>query len=77
MEQNSFIVENMERKSTDVNYEQPIESNVSLTNGHRILTPEISNLITSLTELAFENGLKLGKEPGNDIGMDKSRKSGN
>ena len=75
MEQNSVMVENMERKPTDGNNEQPAETSLSTTNGQRILTPEFSSLIASFNEIAtknFETWLKLGKEPGNDFGMDKS-----
>ena len=68
MEQNSVMVENMERKSTDGNNEQPAETSLSTTNGQCILTPEFSSLIASFNELA----MKLGRESGNNIGMDKS-----
>ena len=68
MEQNSVMVENIGRKSTDGINQQPIDTSVSTINGQRILTPEISSLITSVNELA----MKLGRESGNNIGMDKS-----
>ena len=68
MEQNSVMVENMERKPTDGNHEQPTDTSLSTTNSQRILTPEMSSLITSVNELA----MKLGRESGNNIGMDKS-----
>ena len=68
MEQNSLMVENMEGKSTDRNNEQPAQTSVSTINGQRILTPEMSSLITIANQLA----MKLGREPGNDFGMDKS-----
>ena len=74
MEQNSIMLENMERKPADGNGEKLAETSLSATNGQRIFTPEISNLITSVSELAiknFETGLKLGREPENDMGMDK------
>ena len=65
----------MTRKPVDGNNEQPAETSPSIINGQRILTPEISNLITSVSELAiknFETGLNLGRETENDIGTDKS-----
>ena len=68
MEQNSVMVENMERKSTDGINEQPTETSLSTTNSQRILTPEMSSLITSVNELA----MKLGRESGNNNGMDES-----
>ena len=75
MEQNSVMVENMGGQSTDGINQQPTEISVSTTNDQRVLIPEISNLLTSFNELAvknFETGLKLGRESGNEIGMDKS-----
>ena len=75
MEQNSVMVENMERKTTDGNKEQPAETSLSTTDDQRILTPEFSSLIASFNEIAtknFETGLKLGRKPGNDFGTDKS-----
>ena len=67
------MVENMERKPSDKINEQPEETSLSTTNSHRILTPEMSSLITSVNELA----MKLGRESGNNIGMDKSLEFGN
>ena len=75
MQQNSDIVERMERMPINGNNEQPTQTSLSTTNSQRILTPEISSLITSVNELAlknFETGLKLGRDPENDNGMDKS-----
>ena len=75
MQQNSDIVEKMERMPINGNKEQPTETSLSTTNGQRILTPEISSLITSVNELAFKNfetALKLGKDSANDKGIDKS-----
>ena len=74
------MVENMARKPTNGNNEQSAETSPSITNGQRILTPEISSLITSVNELAlknFEIGLKLGRDQENDNGMDKSLGFGN
>ena len=73
MEQNSVMVENMERKPTDGINEQPAETSLSTTNGQRMLTPEMSSLITSVSKLA----MKLERESGNNIGMDKSLEFGN
>ena len=70
----------MGRKPVDGNNEQPAANSLSTTTGQRIFTPEISNLITSVSELAiknFETGLKLGREPENDNGTDKSLGFGN
>ena len=70
----------MTRKSVDGNNEQPAETSPSISNGQRILTPEISSLITSVNQLAlknFEIGLKLGRDQENDNGMDKSLEFGN
>ena len=75
MQQNSDLVEKMERMPINERNEQPTQTNLSTTTGQRILTPEISSLITSVNEQAlknFETGLKLGREPANDNGMDKS-----
>ena len=68
------MVENMERKPTDGNNGQSAETSLLTTTGLRILTPEMSNLITSVNELAIKNFemLKMGKEAVNDIGMDQS-----
>ena len=67
------MVENMEGKSTNGNNEQSAETSLSTTNGQRTLTPEMSSLITSVNQLA----MKLGREPGNDFGKDKSLEFGN
>ena len=67
------MVENMKRKPTDGNNGQSAETSLLTTTGLRILTPEMSNLITSVNELA----MKLGRESGNNIGMDKSLEFGN
>ena len=67
------MVENMERKPTDGIHEQPAETSLSTTNSQRILTPEMSSLITSVNELV----MKLGRESRNDIVMDKSCELGN
>ena len=77
MEQNSVMVENMDGKSTNGNYDQPAETSLLTTTGQRVLTPEISSLITSVKELPIKifEMLKMGKETGNDIGMDKSPES--
>ena len=75
MEQNSVMVENMGGKSTYGNNEQPAKTSLSTINGQRILTPEFSSLIASFNEIAtknFETGIKLGRETGNDFGMDNS-----
>ena len=74
MQQNSDIIERMEEKSTDGIYKQPAETSLSTINGQRNLTPEMTSLITSVNELPckiFEM-LKIGKETGSEIGMDKS-----
>ena len=68
MEQNSVMVENMGGQSTDGINQKPIDTSVSTTNGQRILIPGMSSLITSVNELA----IKLGRESGNNIGIDKS-----
>ena len=67
------MVENMEGKQADGINEQQTETSLSKTNGQRILTPEMSSLITSVNELA----IKLRRESGNNIGMDKSLEFGN
>ena len=67
------MVENMESKSTYGNNEQPAGTSLSTTSDQRILTPEMSSLITIANQLA----MKLGREPGNDFGMDKSLEFGN
>ena len=75
MQQNSDIVEKMERMPKNGTSEQPTQTSLSTTKGQRILTPEISSLITSVNELAFKNfetALKLGRDSANDKGIDKS-----
>ena len=67
------MTENMDRKPTDGNNGQPAETSLSTANSQRILTPEMSSLITSVNKLA----MKLGRESGNKIGMDKSLEFGN
>ena len=67
------MVENMEEKSAEGSYKQPAEASLSTINDQRILTPEMSSLITSVNELA----MKLGRESGNNIGMDKLLEFGN
>ena len=68
------MVENMEEKSTNGNYHHLAETSLSTAYGQRILTPEMSSLITSVNELPIKifEMLKMGKETGNDIGMDQS-----
>ena len=71
MDQNAVLIENMERKPTNGNYEQPSDTHVSATNGHRSLLPEVSHLITSVDRLTYHNFelLKMARVPASDIGM--------
>ena len=70
MNQNSVFMENMERRPTNDDFEQPEKTIVSTTNGQRILLPEISHLITSVDRLTSHNFelLKMARVPGNDNG---------
>ena len=63
MEQNSVMIENMERKPTDGINEQPTETSLSTTNDRRILTPDLSSFLTSVKNFEM---LKMGKETGMD-----------
>ena len=71
MDQRSVLVENMERKATEGNFEQPKETGLSTTHGQRILIPEVSNLITSVNQLTSQNFelLKMARLPEKDFGM--------
>ena len=71
MDQNAVLIENMERKPTNGNFEQPAETSVANANGQRSLLPEVSNLITSVNQLTSHNFelLKMTREPGYNIGM--------
>ena len=72
MDQNSVLVEKLESKPTNDNNGQPGDLS---TNGQRgILTPEFSNLITSVHELANEM-IKTVRLPGNNLGLYQMRSS--
>ena len=70
MDQNSVLVENIASKPVDGTHGKPVE--LSTKNDHRgILTPEVSNLITSVNELAIQNFefLKVARETGHNLGF--------
>ena len=74
MDQNSVLTENVAIKPTNGNHEQPVE--LSTKNDERgILTPEVSNLITSVNELAMNMAiknfemLKMARVSGDDLGL--------
>ena len=71
MDQNSVLVENMGRKPTASNLEQPSETSHSISNGQRIFLPEFSSLMTSVSQITSQNYelLKMARLPGNEIGM--------
>ena len=56
MNQNSVLVESVASKPTNGNHEQPVE--LSTKNDELGLTPEVSNLITSVNELAMNMAIK-------------------
>ena len=57
MDQNSVLTENAPIKSTNDNHEQQAELSTNI-NQRGILTPEVSNLITSVNELAMNMAIK-------------------
>ena len=50
MEQNSELLENMGRKPTTGNFEQPSETILPTINGQRIFLPDFSNLMASVSQ---------------------------
>ena len=70
MDQNTVLTDNMERKPTNVNFEQPAVTSLSTITGQRSFLPEVSHLITSVDRLTSQNFelLKMAKVPGNNIG---------
>ena len=70
MDQNTVLTDNMERKPTNANFEQPAVTSPSAVTGQRGFLPEVSHLITSVDRLTSQNFelLKMAKVPGNDIG---------
>ena len=70
MDQNSILTENVPIKSTNGNHEQQAELSTNI-NQRGILTPKVSNLITSVNELAIKNFemLKMSRISGNNLGL--------
>lgn len=71
MDQNTELVENLGRKPTNGIHEQAAEISLSMTNGQRTFMPDVSNLITSVSQLTSQNFelLKMATISGNDLGM--------
>ena len=63
MDQNSLMVDYMARNSAVSNFQQPVETSVSTAKGHRILIPEVSDLITSVNQLTSQNFELLKRVP--------------
>ena len=71
MNQNTVLIDKMERVPKNQNDEQAGEISLSTINGQRSLLPEVSHLITSVDRLTSQNFalLKMASVSGNDIGM--------
>ena len=70
MNQNSELVENIERKPTVGNFEQPLQTSVATTDGQRTLLPGFSDLAKSFSQITSQNFelLKMARMPGTNIG---------
>ena len=71
MDQNTKMVENMERNPATSIFQLPAETSHSTIHGHRILMPEVANLITSVNQLTSHNFELLKRVPDNNIGSIK------
>ena len=71
MDQNTELVENVGRKRTNGIHEQAAEISLAMTNGQRTFMPDVSNLITSVSQLTSQNFelLKMARIYGNDLGI--------
>ena len=71
MDQNIELVENVGRKPTNGIHEQAAEISLSMINGQRTFMPDVSNLITSVSQLTSQNFelLKMARISGNDLGI--------
>ena len=71
MDQNSELVENVGAKPTNGIREQAAEISFSMTNGQRSFMPDVSNLITSVSQLTSQNFelLKMARIFGSDLGI--------
>ena len=63
MDQNTVMVEYMAKNQAVRNFHQPAENSLSPTKGHRILIPEVSDLITSVNQLTSHNFELLKRVP--------------
>ena len=75
MDRNSELIENVGGKSTNGIREQAAEISHSIINGQRSFMPDVSNLITSVSQLTSQNFelLKMARISGNDLGMGLER----
>ena len=71
MDQNSVLIENMNRQSSNGDFEKSRETSVSTTNGHPRFIEEVSDLIESVDQLNRQNFvlMKMARESGNEMGM--------
>ena len=71
MDKNSELIENMANKPTNDNSVSSAVTSLSTINGQRILLPEFSHLMTSVSQITSQNFelLKMAKASGNDFGM--------
>ena len=71
MDQNSELVENVGEKPANGIREKATEISLSMTNGQRTFMPDVSNLITSVSQLTSQNFelLKMARLSGNDLGI--------
>ena len=71
MDQNSVLIENMNRQSSNGDSEKSRETSVSTTNGHPRFIEEVSDLIESVDQLNRQNFvlMKMARESGNEMGM--------
>lgn len=71
MDQNSVFIESMSSKPAVGNFEKPSETSVSTTDGQRSFMPDVSNLMTWVSQITSQHFelLKMARSPGNDIGM--------
>ena len=63
MDQNTVMVDYMTRNSAEGNFQQPLDTSLVTTHGHRILIPEVSDLITSVNQLTSQNFELLKRVP--------------
>ena len=71
MDQNTELVENVGRKPINGIHENAAEISLSMNNGQRTFMPDVSNLITSVSQLTSQNFelLKMARISGNDLGI--------